>query len=178
MCCCCSPSVAGRTLALLSILIAIALIGTSSWVLKDTYELRESTGYQAIAKGGKAIQSVGTFLGTDTDFDVDKKNRILLACSAVGVTAGGLQLLASILLLVGAGSKSRSPSAIFSFVNMLGVIGVIGSLVCLFYNKIFDVDIDRLDGMEDQKKYWLGALIGDGVFLLISVCSGISIMRS
>jgi len=178
MCCCCSPSVAGRTLALLSIVIAIVLIGTSSWVLKDTYEARESTTYKVVAAAGKMVNQIGSFIPSDTDFDVDKRNRIVLACSAVGVTAGGLQLLASILLLVGAGGKSRSPSAIFSFVNTLGVIGVIGSLVCLFYNNIFDFDIDRLNGMDDQKKYWLGAMVGDGVFLLISVCSGISIMRS
>lgn len=175
-CCCCSVATGARILAFVSIVVAVILVGTSSWVLKDTYEERDTAQYKLAAGIGGGIDTIGSIFGAEKKLNVETRSNILLACSGVGVAVGGLQLLSSFFLMIGAAGKSRSPSAIFSFVNSVGFFAIIGSLVCLFYKQV--VDVENLDKEADRIKYWVLAMAGDVVFLIYANCAACCFVRS
>ena len=85
--------------------MAIALLATSALVLRDTYNTREDSTYKAVTGIANTADKVGSFFGATTKIDADQRLRILLWTSATGVAVGGLQLLSSILLLIGAAGK-------------------------------------------------------------------------
>ncbi|CAG7702239.1 unnamed protein product, partial [Allacma fusca] len=63
---------------------------------------------------------------SNLDDVVDKPLRILIGCSAATIAAGGLQILSSIFLCIGAAGKnefqSRALSGTYGFVNILGFL--------------------------------------------------------
>lgn len=177
-CCCCGVSTGARILALVSLVLAIALVGTSAWVLKETYEYRETGTHKAAKDAAQALDKIGSFFGAKGKIDdsVDRSYRILIGCSAATVAVGGLQLLSSIFLCIGAAGKSRAPSGIYGFVNTVGFIIIVGSIACIFYTNIWD--IEKVDQIQERDQYWLAAMVGDGLFLLYGICASCCLMRS
>lgn len=60
--------------------------------------------------------------------------------------------------------------------NSVGFLAIVGSLICLFYQKIFT--FDNLENEADEYKYWLASMVADVVFLLYGICASVAFMRA